>query len=90
MDILEKSKEQLDELNEKHWSECQMIANYDNELKEYMQNSEIGCCEGFKVSWKQQSRTSFDLKAFSADHPEIDLSAYYKTSSSRIFRIKEE
>ena len=34
MDILEKSKEQLDELNEKHWSECQMIANYDNELKE--------------------------------------------------------
>lgn len=65
-------------------------SRYDNELKEYMQNSETGCCEGFRVSWRQQNRKTFDSKAFSAAHPEIDLSEYYKISTSRIFKIKEE
>lgn len=47
-------------------------------------------CTGFSVSWKSQSRTTFDAKRFAKDNPGLDLSAYYKTSSSRVFRIKEE
>jgi predicted phage-related endonuclease len=41
------------------------------------------------VTWKQQSRTSFDGKKFSADHP--DLYEKYQTSSTfRVMRLKGE
>ena len=42
-----------------------------------------------KVSWKTQQRQTFDHKRFAADHPDVDLSRYYKASTSRQFKIKE-
>lgn len=60
-----------------------------NKIKAYMEDAERGDFDKFKVSWKQQSRKTFDSAAFSAAHPEIDLSGYYKESSSRIFRVTE-
>lgn len=61
----------------------------DNELKDYLKEAESGACDGYKISWKEQSRSTFDVKAYMTDHPKQDLSAYFKTSTSRIFRIRE-
>lgn len=61
----------------------------ENAIKDFMQGSERGSCEGYKVSWKSQDRITLDSKKLAADHPEIDLTAYQRSSSSRIMRITE-
>lgn len=45
-------------------------------------------CPGYSISWYQQTRSSFDKKSLQKDHPEIDLSKYTKTSTSRTFRCE--
>lgn len=62
---------------------------YENTIKDFMQESERGFCEGYKVSWKTQERTTIDSKKLAVEHPDIDLSAYQKTSTSRTMRITE-
>ena len=47
-------------------------------------------CTGYSATWKNQTRTTFDAKQFAKDHPHIDLSAYFKTSKFRTFKIKED
>ncbi|WP_286953113.1 MULTISPECIES: YqaJ viral recombinase family protein [Aminobacterium] len=44
---------------------------------------------GARVYWKEQKgRTSFDWKKYQKDHPELDLSSYFKTGQvSRPFRF---
>lgn len=61
----------------------------ENAVKDFMQECEKGSCEGYKVSWKSQERTTLDSKKLAADYPEIDMTAYQKTTSSRIMRITE-
>ena len=51
-----------------------------------MGSCETGVCGEHKVSWKEQTRSTFDSKKAVKDHPE--LSVYYKTSTSRVFTIK--
>ena len=46
---------------------------------------ETGTADGYKVSWKPTSRSTFDVKAFAKDHPGLDLGPWYKESSSRRF-----
>jgi predicted phage-related endonuclease len=41
------------------------------------------------VTWKNQSRTSFDSKRFSADHPDL-AEEYTKSSTFRVLRVKGE
>lgn len=65
------------------------ISAIENQLKEDLGDNERGSCEGYRVDWKAQSRTSFDYKRFQSDHPDMDLSEYYKTSQYRVFKIKE-
>lgn len=60
-----------------------------NKLKAYLGNAERGESKKYKVSWKGQTRSSFDHKRFAADHPEMELSHYYKTSGYRTFKITE-
>lgn len=60
-----------------------------NKIKEFMGSSGGGECEGFKVSWKSQSRSTFDRKRFEKENPDVDLSGYYKTSNARVFRVSE-
>lgn len=55
-----------------------------------MGNAEKGVCDGYSVSWPQQSRMTFDVKSFQHDHPEVDLSGYFKISNFRRFTIKED
>lgn len=61
----------------------------ENQLKEDLGDNERGTCEGFRVDWKTQSRSSFDAKRFAKDHPDMDLSDYYKVSQYRVFKVKE-
>jgi len=39
------------------------------------------------VTWKQQSRTSFDAKSFASDHPDLHKQ-YTKSSTYRVMRLK--
>lgn len=59
------------------------------ELQEELGDYEVGSADGYTVTWKTQSRSSFDAKRFAADHPDMDLSEYYKHSDFRVFKIKE-
>lgn len=60
-----------------------------NRIKAFMGESGRGECDGFKVSWKTQTRSIFDKNRFAKENPGIDLSEYYKTSNSRPFRVDE-
>lgn len=66
-----------------------MAEEFANRIKVFMGESGRGECEGFKVSWKAQTRRTFDSKRFAKDNPDIDLSEYYKTSNTRPFRVDE-
>lgn len=63
---------------------------YANRVKAFMGESSRGESAGYKVSWSSQVRSTFDSKRFGLEHPEIDLSAYYKTTSMRPFKITEK
>ena len=60
-----------------------------NRVKEFMGECGGGECEGFRVSWKSQTRRTFDSKRFAKENPDIDLSGYYKTTNARAFRVSE-
>ena len=62
----------------------------ENTFKARMEDAETAYCDDVKITWKSQERTTFDYKKFAKDHPGLDLSKYTKTSTSRVFRIKEE
>ena len=51
---------------------------------------ERGRCGSFSVLWKSQTRSVFDAARFAGEHPNIDLTPYYKTTASRVFRIEKE
>lgn len=60
-----------------------------NRIKLIMGESGNGECDKYNVSWKTQTRRTFDSKKFSSDHKDLDLSGYYKESSTRAFRVTE-
>ena len=60
-----------------------------NGIKQFMGESGKGECDGFKVSWKTQGRSTFDRKRFEKDNPDIDLSGYFKHSTTRPFKVTE-
>lgn len=62
----------------------------ENTFKARMEDAETAFCDNVKITWKPQERTTFDYKKFATDHPGLDLSRYTKTSTTRVFRIKEE
>ena len=68
----------------------QTIDGIENRIKAHLGECERGEGEKYKVSWKTQTRSTFDHKKFIADHPEMDVSKYYKTSNNRPFRVTEK
>ena len=60
-----------------------------NKVKAFMGEAGKGECEKYRVSWASSSRRTFDAKRFAADNADIDLSDYYKVSSTRAFRVTE-
>lgn len=66
-----------------------VVRQYENEIKDHLGASESGSAGRYTATWKNQMRSSFDVRQFSEDHPDIDLSPYYKTSTFRRFTVKE-
>ena len=64
-----------------------LLTRYENEIKAYLGDAAGGSCELVKISWRTQSRKSFDLKRFQKEHPELDLTGYYNYSTSRPFKV---
>lgn len=60
------------------------------QLMKDLGDNERGYCGRFTVDWKAQSRQTFDARAFAKDHPDMDLSRYYKTTNFRKFAVKED
>ena len=66
------------------------IDGIENRIKAHLGECARGEGEKYKVSWKTQYKKVFDHKQFVADHPEMDVSRYYKTSGSRPFKVTEK
>lgn len=73
-------KKQMDELSG-------LMEKQKHQIMAYMEDAEYGEMDDVRISWKTQSRETFDKKAFQKAHPEMDLSRYCKTSTSRPFKL---
>lgn len=60
-----------------------------NIIKAEMGDAVYGGYSNYKISWTPQSKKTFDVSAFIADHPSLLIDKYYKTSNFRKFTIKE-
>lgn len=60
-----------------------------NRIKQAIGDNAGGFCDGFNVSWKTHSRSTFDKKLFEKQNPFIDLSKYYRKTEFRTFRVTE-
>lgn len=60
-----------------------------NKIKAYMGGASKGESNSFKVSWSSSIRSTFDHKRFEKENPGIDLSAYYKETPTRTFKVNE-
>jgi len=76
------------ELKAEAGSISQKMERIKQKLMEDLGNSECGICGGYLVSWKGQSRSSFDSKRYVTDNPGLDLSGYWRVSHFRKFEIK--
>ncbi|MBO7669055.1 MAG: YqaJ viral recombinase family protein [Oscillospiraceae bacterium] len=65
------------------------IREIDNIIKADLGEAETGETDGWRVTWKPQTRSSFQRDAFEADHPDIDPDGYYKQTTTRTYKIKE-
>lgn len=61
---------------------------FENTFKHDLGDCELGFTDSFKISWKSQKRNSVDSKKLKTEFPEI-YNHVLKTSSSRVFTIKE-
>lgn len=52
-----------------------------------MKDKTLGCCDGYKVSWKPQVRRSFDEDSFRSVHPDFPIERFFKESLNRSMRI---
>ena len=68
----------------------QSIDEINNYIKVKMEDNERAVCGRWTVTWKSQKKSTFDRKALERDYPGIDLDKYYKTTSSRVFRVTEK
>lgn len=65
------------------------IGKIENTIKADMQTNERGTCGAYCVSWKTQIRRTFQAKAFAEQYPDIDLSPFYKATTSRPFKVTQ-
>lgn len=62
---------------------------YESLIKETMKNAENGLIRGYRVTWKNVARESFDSKRFKAEHPDL-YPEYTKQSNYRTLRIEKK
>lgn len=62
---------------------------YESLIKESLKDAENGLIRGYRVTWKNVDRESFDSKKFKAEHPDMYLE-YVKQSRYRTLRIEKK
>ena len=82
-------KEYMD-LKDQRKSLDSKIGEIENIIKADMGTAAAGNCGLFHISWKAQSRQTFQTKDFAKDHPAIDLTPYYKITNLRTFKVTED
>lgn len=65
------------------------LGEIENTIKADMGEAENGSCGAFQISWRSQTRQTFQAKAFAKDHPDLDLAPYYKNTDFRPFKVME-
>ena len=90
IDSFERELDKYFLLKDKQKELSEILDGIENRIKAHLGECAIGEGDRYKVSWKTQSRTSFDTKRFIKDHPEMDVSQYFKTTNLRPFRVTEK
>lgn len=49
---------------------------------------ENGHSDTYEVEWKKRQRTSYDIRRFMEEHPEIDMTPYLKITEYRVFDVE--
>lgn len=62
----------------------------ENSIRADMKDAEIGHANGYTVTLRNCTRSSYDTKAAMRDHPEIDWEQYQKTTEYRTLAVKED
>ena len=74
-------KRQIDELTAQK-------KQLEGEIKMFMGDCGKGYADGYKVSFTKQSRTTYDVKRFIEDNPNVDLEPYKRVSESTRLTVK--
>lgn len=61
-----------------------------NQVKIRLQDAGHGESLAYRVSYTSSERRSFDVQKFQADHKNMDLNPYYKTSTYRTFKVTKK
>ena len=64
------------------------LAEAANQIKEFMGCAGKGVYQDFQVNWRSVTTSRFDKAAFQRKNPDIDLTPYSKTITSRRFEVK--
>lgn len=88
---LSSSRQLLDTLMELESAIAQMEeqrSGIKNQLIQLIGSAWHGNCEGYSISYKPQTRNTFDWKKLQKAYPQIDLNPFFKSSISRPLSIK--
>lgn len=56
-------------------------------IQEDMGEASEAFCSSASMTWRNQTRKTFDAKSFHQSYPDICLDSFYKTAQSRVFKI---
>lgn len=61
-----------------------------NKVKAFLGEAGKGENDHYRVSWASSERKTLDTKKLAQENPEIDMNAYYKTTTYRTFKVTEK
>lgn len=66
------------------------IEKIKQQLMSDLREAESATCGAWSVSWKRQTRKTFDVEAFKKQNPSVKTDPYYKFSVNRVMRISKK
>lgn len=90
LDLHEDTLEQIKRVQIEITRLTELKTELENGIKAELKNDALGESEKYKVTWRRQSRKSFNAKKFAKEHPELNLDSYYTESNYRVFNLTEK
>lgn len=66
------------------------IEKIKQQLMSDLREAESATCGAWSVSWKKQTRKTFDVEAFKKQNPSVKTDPFYKFSVNRVMRISKK